>query len=127
LNLGDQPSLAGEPKQVRLDSEARRMHSGDATNKPNISVFFPVYNDEQTVERVTRKALDVLSQIASEYEVLNHEEKAKVNAQVADLQKAVEQRHCDIETVCTSGFSGRGGASACPKRRPYSISGSSST
>jgi glycosyltransferase involved in cell wall biosynthesis len=70
LHLGDQESLAGEPKQVRLDSEAGRMHSGDATNKPNISVFFPVYNDEHTVERVTRKALDVLSQIASEYEVL---------------------------------------------------------
>jgi glycosyltransferase involved in cell wall biosynthesis len=70
LHLGDQEWAAGEPKQVRLDSEARSIHSLDATNKPDISVFFPVYNDEHTVERVTRKALDVLSQIASEYEVL---------------------------------------------------------
>lgn len=38
--------------------------------KPNISVFFPVYKDELTVERVTRKALDVLSEIAADYEVL---------------------------------------------------------
>jgi glycosyltransferase involved in cell wall biosynthesis len=40
------------------------------TDKPNISVFFPVYKDEHTVERVTRKALDVLSYVAAEYEVL---------------------------------------------------------
>jgi glycosyltransferase involved in cell wall biosynthesis len=39
-------------------------------NKPNVSVFFPIYNDEHTVERVTRKALDALSQVAAEYEVL---------------------------------------------------------
>lgn len=38
--------------------------------KPNISIFFPVYKDELTVERVTRKALDVLDNIAEEYEVL---------------------------------------------------------
>lgn len=38
--------------------------------KPNISVFFPVYQDELTVERVTRKALDILANIAADYEVL---------------------------------------------------------
>lgn len=38
--------------------------------KPNISVFFPVYKDELTVERVTRKALDILAKIAADYEVL---------------------------------------------------------
>jgi len=38
--------------------------------KPNISLFFPVYNDENTVERVTLKALDVLSEVAADYEVL---------------------------------------------------------
>ena len=70
MQLGDQESPSGEPTQGRLDREARSIHSVDATNKPNVSVFFPVYNDEHTVERVTRKALDVLSQIASEYEVL---------------------------------------------------------
>ncbi|MBI5937661.1 MAG: glycosyltransferase family 2 protein [Betaproteobacteria bacterium] len=40
------------------------------TDKPNISVFFPVYKDELTVERVTRKALDVLADVAADYEVL---------------------------------------------------------
>ena len=38
--------------------------------KANISVFFPVYNDERTVEQVTLKALDVLSRVALEYEVV---------------------------------------------------------
>ena len=38
--------------------------------KPDISLFFPVYRDEATVERVTRKAIAVLEQIAGEYEVI---------------------------------------------------------
>lgn len=39
-------------------------------NKANISVFFPVYNDEKTVRKVTIKALRVLKEIADKYEVL---------------------------------------------------------
>jgi glycosyltransferase involved in cell wall biosynthesis len=39
-------------------------------SKPRISVFFPVYNDERTVERLTLKALEVLQEVASEYEVI---------------------------------------------------------
>jgi glycosyltransferase involved in cell wall biosynthesis len=38
--------------------------------KPNISLFFPVYNDENTVERVTEKSLQVLRQIADEFEII---------------------------------------------------------
>jgi glycosyltransferase involved in cell wall biosynthesis len=51
------PALLGERK-------------GSEHGKPNISLFFPVYNDENTVERVTLKALEVLGEIAEEYEVL---------------------------------------------------------
>lgn len=40
------------------------------SRKPDISVFFPVYNDERTVERLTLKALEVLQEVASEYEVI---------------------------------------------------------
>jgi glycosyltransferase involved in cell wall biosynthesis len=43
---------------------------GPALDKPRVSVFFPVYNDERTVERVAIKALDVLSRVACEYEVV---------------------------------------------------------
>jgi glycosyltransferase involved in cell wall biosynthesis len=38
--------------------------------KPNISVFFPVYNDEGTVRQVTEKAIKVLSTLANEYEII---------------------------------------------------------
>jgi len=38
--------------------------------KPNISIFFPVYNDEKTVRQVTEKALRILEDIAHHYEVL---------------------------------------------------------
>ena len=39
-------------------------------NKPDISVFFPVYNDENTVRTVTEKALKVLTNIANNFEIL---------------------------------------------------------
>ncbi len=40
------------------------------TSKPSIAVFFPVYGDEGTVERVALKSLKVLSEIASDYKVI---------------------------------------------------------
>jgi len=38
--------------------------------RPNISLFFPVYNDESTVELMTEKALRVLDQVAGQYEIV---------------------------------------------------------
>ena len=38
--------------------------------KYEISLFFPVYNDEATVRRVTEKAIAFLSEVASNYEIL---------------------------------------------------------
>ncbi len=38
--------------------------------KPNIAIFFPVYSDEGTVEKVALKSLKVLSDIASRYKVI---------------------------------------------------------
>lgn len=38
--------------------------------KPSISLFYPVYNDEGTVRRVTEKAIRVLSRIAREHEII---------------------------------------------------------
>jgi glycosyltransferase involved in cell wall biosynthesis len=40
------------------------------SEKNRISVFFPVYKDELTVRRVTEKSLEVLREIADEYEVI---------------------------------------------------------
>jgi len=38
--------------------------------KPNISVFFPVYKDEKTIEKVTLKAIRVLEKFAGNYEII---------------------------------------------------------
>ncbi|MFC1734039.1 glycosyltransferase family 2 protein [candidate division KSB1 bacterium] len=40
------------------------------TEKPKISLFFPVYNDENTVKIVAEKAIHVLEDIAGDYEIL---------------------------------------------------------
>ena len=39
-------------------------------NKPNISLFFPVYNDENTVRIVANRALELLEEVADSYEVI---------------------------------------------------------
>ena len=38
--------------------------------RPTISLVFPVYRDEGTVERVTKKGIAVLDEIASDYEIV---------------------------------------------------------
>ena len=38
--------------------------------KPNISLFFPVYNDEKTIERMVLKSIDVLEDISENYEII---------------------------------------------------------
>jgi len=39
-------------------------------SKPNISLFFPVYKDENTVELMTEKAVRVLDDVAGQYEIV---------------------------------------------------------
>lgn len=39
-------------------------------DKPDISFFFPVYNDERTVRLVTEKAVKLFDEIANQYEVV---------------------------------------------------------
>lgn len=39
-------------------------------DKPNISLFFPVYNDEATVRIVADRALDLLEEVADSYEII---------------------------------------------------------
>lgn len=38
--------------------------------KPDISIFFPVYNDEKTIEIMVEKCLTVLEDIANQYEIV---------------------------------------------------------
>lgn len=41
-----------------------------ANHKPDISLFFPVYNDENTVRIVATRALELLEDVADNYEVI---------------------------------------------------------
>ncbi|MFN9110924.1 MAG: glycosyltransferase family 2 protein [Bacteroidota bacterium] len=41
-----------------------------STNKPNISIFFPVYKDENTIETVTQKAIEMGFELANEFEII---------------------------------------------------------
>jgi glycosyltransferase involved in cell wall biosynthesis len=38
-------------------------------SKPKIALFFPVYNDEKTIENLTRKSIKVLEEIASSWRI----------------------------------------------------------
>ena len=38
--------------------------------KPEITIFFPVYNDENTIANMTEKCINVLKDVASNYEVI---------------------------------------------------------
>jgi len=40
------------------------------SERPDITVFFPVYKDESTIETVTRKAITVCEEVAREYEII---------------------------------------------------------
>jgi len=39
-------------------------------DKPDISLFFPVYNDERTVRIVAERALELLREVAGEFEII---------------------------------------------------------
>ncbi len=52
------------------ESAAIHLLQPDLNMKDRISVFFPVYKDERTVRNVAEKAIEVLKEIADEYEVI---------------------------------------------------------
>ena len=44
----------------------------NSSTRPNdsITVFFPVYNDENTIERVTIKAIAVCRELSDDFEIV---------------------------------------------------------
>jgi glycosyltransferase involved in cell wall biosynthesis len=53
-----------------VSTSSRVAAAASPTERPRVSLFFPIYRDEATVERVANKALRVLAELASDYEVL---------------------------------------------------------
>lgn len=46
------------------------LHRRLSDRPDSLTIFFPVYNDENTIERVTRKAIDVAEYLTDDYEVI---------------------------------------------------------
>jgi glycosyltransferase involved in cell wall biosynthesis len=42
----------------------------DAASRPDVSLFFPVFNDEKTIRSVTEKSIKLLEEIAGNYEII---------------------------------------------------------
>jgi glycosyltransferase involved in cell wall biosynthesis len=88
--------------QLNSGQEYRPLPTQD---KPCVSVFFPVYNDERTVERVTLKALDILSNVAREYEVVIIDDGTPCRAgQIADELAAQDPKIRVIHHTTNLGY-----------------------
>ncbi len=46
------------------------LHRRISDRPDSLTIFFPVYNDERTIERITLKAIDVASSLTDEYEII---------------------------------------------------------
>ncbi|GEM_PF-319436 len=61
----------GKPQTPLLHAGfSKETHESNMSQKNRVSIFFPVYKDELTVRRVTEKSIEVLKEIADEYEVI---------------------------------------------------------
>lgn len=59
----------------------------------SISLFFPVYKDEATVERVAQKALSILPSLCSEYEIIIVDDSSPDRAgEIADELASINER-----------------------------------
>ena len=64
--------------------------------KPNISLFFPVYNDESTVRVVACRALELLEEVADSYEVIIVNDGSPDSSGVIADQLAMEHERISV-------------------------------
>ena len=81
-----------------------------------ISVFFPVYNDERTVARVTEKALKICEDLTEAYEIIiiddaSPDRSGEIADELADMHRAVRVIHHDRNRGY--GAAVRSGLAAC--------------
>ena len=67
------------------------------SEKPSIAVFFPVYRDEGTVEKVAMKSLKVLSDIASRYKIIIVDDGSPDRS--GEIADALSEKHPEIISV----------------------------
>jgi glycosyltransferase involved in cell wall biosynthesis len=81
----------------------------DIQKKPDISVFFPVYNDENTIRQVAEKALRVCRELADKYEVIIINDCSPDNSgKIAD--ELAQEYHPYVKVVHHETNKGYGGA-----------------
>ena len=56
--------------KVIYGTGAMHTESGKAMKRYSITIFFPCYNEEHNVERVTREAMDVAGRVSGDFEII---------------------------------------------------------
>ena len=56
--------------KVIYGTGAMHTESGKAMKRYSITIFFPCYNEEHNVERVTREAMDVAGRVSDDFEII---------------------------------------------------------
>jgi glycosyltransferase involved in cell wall biosynthesis len=65
-------------------------------DKPEITIFFPVYNDEKTIAKMTEKCIFVLKEIASNYEVIIINDGSPDNSGIVADEMAIKYEHVKV-------------------------------
>jgi len=66
-------------------------------NKPNVSFYIPVYNDQKTIEIVVDKALKLLKKVANLYEILIIDDYSSDNSRI--IIKKLMQKNKNIRAI----------------------------
>ncbi len=77
-------------------------------SKPDISFFFPVYNDERTVRVVTEKAIKLFDEIANQYEIVIINDASPDKA--GEIADQLAREYPQVKVVHHAGNKGYGAA-----------------
>ncbi len=74
-------------------------------NKPDISLFFPVYKDERTVRIVAHRALELLEEVAANYEIIIvNDGSPDASGAIADELAATHEKINAVHHPVTRGY-----------------------
>lgn len=76
--------------------------------KPSISVFFPCYNDEKSIERLVKDAFAVLKRLAQDFEVIVVDDGSTDKSR--EVLKKLAQKHKGLRVIFHDKNKGYGGA-----------------
>ena len=77
-------------------------------NNPGISVFFPCYNDSQSIGLLVNDAFSVLKKLTNNYEIIVVDDKSKDNSR--EVLKSLQTKYKKLKLVFNTKNKGYGGA-----------------